>query len=141
MPAEIRHLVFCSSEIAAAVREYRRQVRRPLPTGALRRLDLSTAAGGGVRLAIEIAPDAGGSPETTELGNAELADALIQYCEAHHIPLPQAGTKGLQRFGDSLLLIVTTNLRGAGWPLSAALSLHPAIPAEPAENVVALNPA
>ena len=76
MPAEIRHIVFCSSEIAAAVREYRKQVHRPLPSGALRRLDMSCAATGGVRLAIEIAPDSGGSPQTAELGNAELADAL-----------------------------------------------------------------
>ena len=127
MPAEIRHIVFCSSEIAAAVREYRRQVRRPLPTSALRRLEMTLSTGGGVRLSIEIAPDSGGSPETAEIGNAELADALIQYCGAHHIPLPLAGTKGLQRFGDNLLLIITNNLRGAGWPLSASLSMHPSI--------------
>jgi hypothetical protein len=133
LPSEIRHIVFCSAEIAAAVRDYRRHVRRPLPAGALRRLDLTTSTAGGVRLVIEIAPDAGGSAEA-ELGNAELIDALIQYCEAHHIPLPMAGTKGLQRFGDSVLLIVTTNLRGAGWPLSAALSLHPAVPSEAAAD-------
>lgn len=141
MPAEIRHIVFCSAEIAAAVREYRRQVRRPLPTGALRRLDMNTAPGGGVRLAIEIAPDGGGPPETAELGSAELAEALIQYCGTHHILLPLAGTKGVQRFGDSLLLIVTTNLKGAGWPLSASLSLHPAILAEPEREKVLVNPA
>jgi hypothetical protein len=33
----------------------------------------------------------------------------------------------LQRFGDNLLLIITNNLRGAGWPLSASLSMHPSI--------------
>ena len=141
MPAEIRHIVFCPSEIAAAVREYRRQVRRPLPTGALRRLDMSASAGGGVRLAIEIAPDSGGSPETTEFGNAELADALIQYCDTHHVPLPIAGTKGLQRFGENLLLIVTTNLRGSGWPLSASLSLHPTMPVEAEREKEAVSPA
>ena len=141
MPAEIRHIVFCSSEIAAAVREYRRQVRRPLPTGALRRLDMSASTGGGVRLAIEIAPDTGGSPETTEFGNAELADALIQYCDTHHIPLPIAGTKGLQRFGENLLLIVTTNLRGSGWPLSASLSLHPTVPVEAEREKEVVSPA
>jgi hypothetical protein len=141
LPAEIRHIVFCSSEIAAAVREYRRQVHRPLPVGALRRLDLTGSKGGGVRLAIEIAPEGGGPPETAELGSAELADALIQYCEAHHIPLPLAGTKGLQRFGDNLLLIVTTNLRGAGWPLSASLSLHPAIPTAAPEPEKLAEPA
>jgi hypothetical protein len=132
VPSEIRHIVFCSAEIASAVREYRRQVRRPLAAGALRRLDLSAAATGGVRLVIEIAPDAGGPLEVAEFGNAELTDATIQYCEAHHIPLPLAGTKGLQRFGDNLLLIITTNLRGAGWPLSASLSMHPTVPTEPA---------
>lgn len=143
MPAEIRHIVFCSSEIAAAVREYRRQVRRPLPTGALRRLEMTASTGGGVRLAIEITPDSGGSPETTEFGNAELADALIQYCDTHHIPLPLAGTKGLQRFGENLLLIITNNLRGSGWPLSASLSLHPSLPtpADAEREKEALTPA
>jgi hypothetical protein len=141
LPAEIRHIVFCTSEIAAAVREYRRQVRRPLPAGALRRLEMTGVPGGGVRLAIEIAPDNGGSPEANELGNAELTDALIQYCDAHHIPLPLGGIKSLQRFSESLLLIVTTNLRGSGWPLSASLSLHPAIPAEPARDEVIVSPA
>lgn len=131
MPAEIRHIVFCAAEAAAAVREYRRQTRRPLPAGALRRFDLSTGPGGGIRLTIDIAADAGGAQQTIEFGSAELTDALIQYCEAHQIPLPLAGTKGLQRFGESVLLIVTTNLRGAGWPLSASLSLRPAVPAEP----------
>jgi hypothetical protein len=141
LPAEIRHIVFCSSEIAAAVREYRRQVHRPLPTGALRRLEMSCAAGGGVRLAIEIAPDVGGSPQTAELGNAELADALIQYCETHHIPLPLTGTKALQRFGESLLLIVTNNLKGSGWPLSASLSRRTPVSVEPERETVTVSPA
>lgn len=141
MPAEIRHVVFCSSEIGAAVREYRRQVNRPLPVGALRRLDIVGGKGGGVRLIVEVTPDGGGPPESAELCNAELTDALIQYCEAHHIALPLAGTKGLQRFGDNLLLIITTNLRGAGWPLSAALSLHPAIPPEAKPEAAEVNPA
>ena len=141
MPAEIRHIVFCSSEIAAAVREYRRQVHRPLPAGALRRLDMNGAAGGGVRLAIEIAPDNGGAPQTAELGNAELADALIQYCDTHHIPLPMTGTKSLQRFGENLLLIVTNNLKGSGWPLSASLSRRPPAPVETEREAVSVNPA
>jgi hypothetical protein len=141
LPAEIRHIVFCSSEIAAAVREYRKQVHRPLPTGALRRLDMSCSAGGGVRLAIEIAPDSGGSPQTAELGSAELADALIQYCDTHHIPLPLTGTKSLQRFGENLLLIVTNNLKGSGWPLSASLSRRASVPAEPEREAVSVSPA
>ena len=58
MPAEIRHIVFCAAEVAAAVREYRRHLGRPLPSGALRRLELFPGTGG-VRVSLEIAPDNG----------------------------------------------------------------------------------
>jgi hypothetical protein len=128
MPAEIRHIVFCPAEVAAAIRQYRRDTGRPLPAGALRRLDMQIA-GSGVRAVVDLMPDDGSPPGIWEIGNAELTDAVIRYCKAHGIPLPAAGTKGLQCFGDSLLLIVTMNLRGAGWPLSAGLSRPAANPA------------
>ena len=123
MPAEIRHIVFCAAEVAAAVREYRRHLGRPLPSGALRRLELFPGTGG-VRVSLEIAPDNGLSAESWEISSAEMTDALIFYCGAHNIPMPAAGAKSLQRFGENLLLIVTVNLKGAGWPLSAGLAMH-----------------
>jgi hypothetical protein len=124
VPAEIRHIVFCAAEVAAAIREYRRHVGRSLPSGALRRLELFPSPGGGVRVSLEIAPDNGVSAESWEVGSAEITDALIFYCGAHNIPMPAAGAKSLQRFGENLLLIVTVNLKGAGWPLSAGLAMH-----------------
>jgi hypothetical protein len=123
VPAEIRHIVFCAAEVAAAVREYRRHLGRPLPSGALRRLELFPGTGG-VRVSMEIAPDNGISSESWEISSAEITDALIFYCGAHNIPMPAAGVKSLQRFGENLLLIVTVNLKGAGWPLSAGLAMH-----------------
>jgi len=123
VPAEIRHIVFCAAEVAAAVREYRRHLGRPLPSGALRRLELFQGTGG-VRASLEIAPDNGVSSESWEISSAEITDALIFYCGAHNIPMPAAGVKSLQRFGENLLLIVTVNLKGAGWPLSAGLAMH-----------------
>jgi len=123
VPAEIRHIVFCAAEVAAAVREYRRHLGRPLPSGALRRLELFPGTGG-VRVSLEIAPDNGVSSESWEISSAEITDALIFYCGAHNIPMPAAGAKSLQRFGENLLLIVTVNLKGAGWPLSAGLAMH-----------------
>jgi len=123
VPAEIRHIVFCAAEVAAAVREYRRHLGRPLPSGALRRLELFPGTGG-VRVSLEIAPDNGVSSESWEISSAEITDALIFYCGAHNIPMPAAGVKSLQRFGENLLLIVTVNLKGAGWPLSAGLAMH-----------------
>ncbi|HUC73331.1 MAG TPA: hypothetical protein VMS01_19230 [Stellaceae bacterium] len=123
MPSEIRHIVFSSAEVAAAIREYRRHIGRPLPVGILRRFDMYPGKGG-VRASFDIAPDHRVPPETCEVGGAEITEALVLYCGAHHIPLPSAGVKTLQRFGDSLLFIVTLNLTGAGWPLSAGLAIY-----------------
>jgi hypothetical protein len=123
VPAEIRHIVFSAAEVAAALREYRRHVGRPLPAGMLRRFEMHPGAGG-VRASFAIAADNGTPSAAGEAGGAELAEALVHYCGARNIPLPAAGVKTLQRFGDSLLLIVTLNLTGAGWPLSAGLALY-----------------
>ena len=123
MPSEIRHIVFSTAEVAAAIREYRRHIGRPLPAGTLRHFDMHPGKGG-IRVSVDIAPDNGAKAETCEFGGSEMTDALILYCGAHHIPLPSAGIKALQRFGDSLLLIVTLNLTGAGWPLSAGLAIQ-----------------
>jgi len=123
VPAEIRHIVFSAAEVAAALREYRRHVGRPLPVGMLRRFEMQPGTGG-VRASIDILPDNGAACETCEIGAAEITEALVLYCGAHGVPLPLAGIKTLQRFGDSLLLIVTVNLTGAGWPLSAGLAIY-----------------
>ena len=121
MPSEIRHIVFSGAEIASAVREYRRNAGRPLPNGSLRRVEIGTNSGS-VRVSLEIAPDNGISTATFEVGSAEITEALVAYCGAHNVPLPAAGAKSLQRFGDSVLLIVALNVTGSGWPLSAGLA-------------------
>ena len=120
MPSEIRHIVFSGAEIASAVREYRRHAGRPLPNGSLRRVEVGTNSGN-VRVALDIAPDNGISTASFEVGSAEVTEALVMYCGAHNVPLPAAGAKSLQRFGDSVLLIVALNVTGAGWSLSAGL--------------------
>jgi hypothetical protein len=123
VPAEIRHIVFSPAEIAAGIREYRRRMGHPLPPGLLRDILLRDGGGAGVRAALDIVPEHGCAAECWEIGTAELTAAMVLYCGDHKIPLPAAGTKGLQKFADSLLLIVTINVSGAGWPLSAGLSL------------------
>ena len=123
MPSEIRHLVFSTTEVVAAIREYRRHVGRPLPTGTLRRFEMHPGKGG-VRASFDIVPDNTIPAQGWEVGSAEITDALILYCGAHNVPLPATGVKTLQRFGDSLLLIVMVNLAGAGWPLSAGLAIY-----------------
>ena len=122
MPAEIRHVVFSPPEVAAAIREHRRHIGQPLPTGGLRRIEMQ-AVKGGAQVTLDITAE-NGAPSLWECGGAELADALYAYCNAHMIPLPRAGTKGLQCFGQNVLLIITLNLQGSGWPLSAGLSRY-----------------
>ena len=123
MPSEIRHIVFSPAEVAAAIREYRRHVGRPLPTGTLRRFEMHPG-NGGVRASFDIIADHTIPAASWDVGSAEISEALILYCGAHNIPLPTGGIKTLQRFGESLLLIVTVNLTGAGWPLSAGLAIY-----------------
>jgi hypothetical protein len=132
VPSEIRHIVFSAAEVAAAIREYRRHIARPLPAGALRRFEMYPGKGG-VRASFDIHPDLGTPPESCEVGGSEITEALVLYCGAHNIPLPATGVKSLQRFGDSLLLIMTVNLTGAGWPLSAGLAIQRLKPVVPAE--------
>ena len=79
-------------------------------SGSLRRVDIGTNSGS-VRVSLDIAPDNGIATSTWEVGSAEITEALVLYCGAHNVPLPAAGAKSLQRFGDSLLLIVALNAR------------------------------
>jgi hypothetical protein len=113
MAAEIRHIEFSATEVAEAVREYCREVSwPPLPAGTPRRFELHQGSGG-ASATFEIVPDDGdGRAETGEVTDVELREALILYCSARKIPLPRAGTKTLQLFGDSLLLIVTLKHTG-----------------------------
>ena len=119
MPAEIRHVVFSPPEVAAAIREHHRRLGRPLPAG-LRQIQLRTV-GASVQASLEMVAENGPSTRL-ECTGTELAEALFAYCDAHMIPLPRAGTKGLQCCGSNLLLIITLNVQGAGWPLSAGLA-------------------
>ena len=112
MAAEIRHIEFSAVEVAAAVGEYCREVSwPPLPAGKLRRFELHQRAGGACAT-FEVVPDDGGASEPGEVSGTELSEALILYCGTRKIPLPRAGTKTLQLFGDSLLLIVTLKHTG-----------------------------
>jgi hypothetical protein len=113
MAAEIRHIEFSAAEVAAAVREYCREVSwPPLPFGTLRRFELHQGADG-ASATFEVVPEDDGSrAEAGEVSDAELREALILYCGTQKIPLPRAGTKTLQLFGDSLLLIVTLKHTG-----------------------------
>jgi hypothetical protein len=107
LPSELRHIRFRPVEVVIAVREYRRRMRRPLPSGFLRAFRIASA--GPITAIFEISPDGGADRDVVELSEAELAAALIFFCIDRKIPLPAAGSKALARSGDGVTLIVTLN--------------------------------
>lgn len=107
VPTELRHIRFRPVEIVVAVREYRRRMRRPLPTGFLRTFRIGSD--GPVSALFEISPDGRPDREVIELSEPELAAALILFCIDRKIPLPAAGNKALARSGEGVTLIVTLN--------------------------------
>jgi hypothetical protein len=127
VPAEFRHIVFRPTEVINGVRDYRRRMRRPLPSGYVRRfaIEAQPAAEGGARVVFEIGPDDRAAIETIVVTGAELAAAMILYCGDRKIPLPISGSKTLEKLGDGLALIVTLNTKGQEAPaLAAALEVR-----------------
>ncbi len=119
MPSELRHLLFRPVEVALAIKDYRRRLGMPLPHGGVVRCGPEiSAADGSVCFRMVLAPD---PPDTASPAtNAEprqeivvdgpaLAAALILFCRERRIPLPSAGDKALQRFGEQVGLVITIN--------------------------------
>jgi len=111
VPSELRHITFRPVEIVVAVREYRRRMRRPLPSGFLRafRIDGDVGGEGPLQATFEISPDGSAQRQVVALNEAELAAALILFCIDRKIPLPASGSKGLRRSSDGVTLVVTVN--------------------------------
>ena len=113
MPAEIRHLVFRHSETVDAVREYRRRIGRPLPSGRLRRFYLRALASGrsDFSAVFEILPRGSAHCQSVEVDQSDLKSALILFCSDNRIPLPRQAAKELEGHGNHLTLVVTVRPR------------------------------
>jgi hypothetical protein len=108
VPTELRHITFRPVEIVCAIHEYRRRMRRPLPSGLLRAFRISNEAGSEspVYASFEISPDGSLERQMIDLKEAELAAALILFCINRKIPLPVGSSKALRRSGDGVTLVV-----------------------------------
>ncbi len=111
MPAELRHILFRTTEVVSAVVLYQRHMGLPLPAGTILSCGLEPAEPGaaiGFSLVIGLdKPKLDEAPRrrVTVEGPA-LAAALILLCRERHVPLPAKADKSLQRFGDQLGLVV-----------------------------------
>ncbi len=128
MPSELRHLLFRPAEVVEAVKDYHRRLGTPLPTGSIVHCGPeSDDAGGAVRFRITLAPATadGGPPSKSgeKAGRHEvviegpsLAAALILFCREQRIPLRASADKSLQRFGEQVCLLATSNPKGEAMP-------------------------
>jgi hypothetical protein len=117
MPTEIRHLIFSATEVVAATVAYNRARSVAMPSGTITEAGpVKTHPDQPISFRILVAPDAtpgAGAQETDEviLGSTDLIATLIDQCKASSIPMPMPmpmkGSKGLQRFGSQVGLVVT----------------------------------
>jgi hypothetical protein len=108
MPTEIRHIICNAAEVISALQLFYRTRQKPLPAGSVVSLTIQDDP---LSAILEIESDKDGKRIRVQSGGEEMAAALILFCRESHIPLPADGQKVLQKFGDSLGLIVTRNSR------------------------------
>ena len=104
LPSEVRQITFTSTEAMVAIRDHRRRIRSPLPTGSITGFEVR--ADNGVYADMEIADDATGKRTTVRITDEALAAALIFYCIEHKIPMPVRATKTLGLVEGELRLTI-----------------------------------
>jgi hypothetical protein len=126
MPAELRHLVFRPAEVFQAVMRYQSRIGMPLPTGSVVHCGPEDGEGGRLRFRVVVAPEPvrgrsrGRARQDFVLEGSTLAAALILHCRDRGIPLPANACKSLERFGEQVCLVATTNPRQDRMPQPAA---------------------
>jgi hypothetical protein len=111
LPAELRQITFTSTEVMVAIRDHRRRIRNPLPTGTVTGFEVR--ADNGVYADMAIADDMTGKRTTIRITDEALAAALIFYCIDHKIPMPVRATKTLGLIEGELRLTIRIAPRGA----------------------------
>ncbi len=111
LPAELRQITFTSTEVMVAIRDHRRRIRNPLPTGTVTGFEVR--ADNGIYADMAIADDLTGKRTTIRIIDEALAAALIFYCIDHKIPMPVRATKTLGLIEGELRLTIRIAPRGA----------------------------
>jgi hypothetical protein len=111
LPSELRQIAFNATEVLIAVREHRRRIRNPLPTGSITGFEMRSDEG--IYADMTIADDKTGKKATIRINDEALAAALILYCIDHKIPVPVKATKSLGLSEGELRLIIRIASRAA----------------------------
>jgi hypothetical protein len=105
VPLEYRQIVFASTEVLVAIREHRKRMRTPLPTGSITRFEIGGEPAVGAD--VEIADDKTGSRQVIRVEGEALAAALILFCIDHKIPMPVDATKRIVLSEKGLTLSIS----------------------------------
>jgi hypothetical protein len=117
MPSELRHLVFRPAEVFQAVVRYQSRLGMPLPRGSVVHCGPEEGEAGSLRFRVAVAPEpvqgrsCGRGRQDFVLEGSTLAAALILHCRDRGIPLPANACKSLERFGEQVCLVATSNPR------------------------------
>jgi hypothetical protein len=106
----VRCLVFSREEIFSALVEHRRRQKLPLPSGYVEKIVMETGEAGTFAY-LRICCDADRETIRVKFNNAEIQEALIDFCQSRHIPLAKRGEKKISLHGSSIALIVTVDLK------------------------------
>ncbi|HEY3768991.1 MAG TPA: hypothetical protein VGN44_09980 [Candidatus Angelobacter sp.] len=98
MPMESRTLHFANDEVFEALKEYGRQIGRPMPDGPGNSMALLPDTGARVTLNSMM------RETTRSFTESEVAAALIMFCIKRSIPIARRSVKTLQVGNDSVLL-------------------------------------
>jgi hypothetical protein len=109
MPTEIRHIICSAPEVVGALQLFYRTRQKPLPAGSV--VSIIVHDEPEISAELEMQTDRDNKRLKIRANSEELAAALILFCRENSIPLPADGVKVLQKFGDSVGLIVTRNPR------------------------------
>ncbi len=106
MISETRTIMFSNDTLDNALRDFFQTMGSPWPNGYIQ---FTRMAPNGVPLVTKFDPTTSQTHEL-QVSAEELGVALVSYCIAHQIPLPQRGTKSIGVRGDNVALTIEMNV-------------------------------
>jgi len=106
MPTELRSLVFGEAELKEAAIEHCNAACIPVPDSPVEALSIGTDPTEALSLRFR---EPGEAPCEVKLTSYDLLEALIEYCRATHIPIPQAGVRSLTTDPAGIRLTIRPN--------------------------------
>lgn len=103
MPREQRRIIFTLAELHHAMRILSAKTNKPLPDGTCEAVNFDPSKEPALSMTFRSLSQ---GPVNIAFQKAEVGAALILYCREQQIPLPKSASKGIERDGAALALVV-----------------------------------